>query len=94
MNCPLCDRDVPGLERHHLSTRRKDKEGIEDICPACHDQIHALYTNTELRDERLGLDTIEGLLENERFQKALKFIRKQPVDARVTTRLSKHAKRH
>lgn len=93
MICPLCERDVPALEDHHLKTRRKDKEDTEGVCQPCHSQIHALFSNTELRNEALGLDTIEGLKENERMAKAIKFISKQPPGQRVTTRQSNHARR-
>jgi len=93
MICPLCTRDLPSLEKHHLKTRRKDREDVEKVCRGCHAQIHALFSNTELRDPRLGLDTIEGLLENERMAKAIAFVKKQPISAAVTTNLSKHARR-
>jgi 5-methylcytosine-specific restriction protein A len=93
MICPLCTRDLPSLEKHHLRTRRKDREDVEKICRDCHSQIHALFSNTELRDARLGLDTIESLLENDRMAKAIAFVRKHPAGSRVTTNLSKHARR-
>lgn len=95
MICPLCARDVPQalITDHHLKTRRKDKTATEAVCQPCHSQIHALFSNQDLRDERLGLDTIEGLKENERMARAIKFIQKQPVDTKVTTRQSKKAKR-
>ncbi len=93
MICPLCERDVPRLEDHHLKTRRKDKENTEGVCQPCHSQIRALFSNTELRNEALGLDTLEGLKENERMAKAIKFIQKQPPEQRVTTRQSNHARR-
>jgi len=93
MICPLCTRDLPWLEKHHLRTRRKDRTDVEKICRSCHSQIHALFSNTELRDPRLGLDTIEGLLENDRMAKAIAFVRKQPAGAAVTTNLSNRARR-
>lgn len=92
MICPLCTRDLPSLEKHHLKTRRKDRADVEQICRGCHSQIHALFSNTDLRDPRLGLDTIEGLLENDRMIKAIAFVKKQ-VGVSVTTDLSNHARR-
>jgi len=62
------------------------------VCEACHRQIHALFSNTELRDSRLELDTLEGLLENERFQKALRFIRKLPTGQSLSVRESRGRK--
>jgi len=61
-----------------MQTRRKNKEHIEYICRECEKTIHGLFSNTELRNPILGLDTLEGLRKNEKFQKALKFIRKMP----------------
>lgn len=94
MICPLCSRDVPSLQEHHLKTRRKDKQETEGVCGDCHSQIHALFSNTDLRNEQLGLDTIEGLLENERMQKAIRWIQKQPVESRVKTKLSVKVRGH
>lgn len=93
MNCPLCERDVPSLEAHHLQTKRKDKTDTEGLCQPCHRQVHALFTNTELRDARRELDSVEGLLTDERMAKAVAFIKKQPPGTKVTTRQSNHAKR-
>jgi len=61
-----------------MQTRRKDKEYTEYICRECEKTVHGLFTNTELRDPGLELDTLDGLRRNERFQKALKHIRKIP----------------
>ena len=92
--CPLCQRDVPDLQAHHLKTRRKDKKETEGVCGPCHSQIHALFSNTELRNEQLGLDTIEGLCENERMAKAIKWVAKQPVESKVKTKLSAKLRDH
>ena len=93
MICPLCERDVLSLEAHHLQTKRKDKTDTEGLCQPCHRQVHALFTNTELRDARRELDSIEGLLAGERMVKAVAYIKKQPAGAKITTRQSNHAKR-
>ena len=80
MSCPLCQRsDIPEemMQKHHLQTRRKDKQDTQFLCKDCHKTIHGLFTNTQLRGLQLGVNTVEGLLENEQIQKALVFIRKQ-----------------
>jgi len=80
--CPLCKRECPDrlMQRHHLETRRESDE-TEEICRECHKTIHGLFSNTMLRDPKLNLNSIEGLLSNERFYKAVKFIRKlEPGD--------------
>ena len=93
VTCPLCERDVPSLESHHLQTKRKDRDDTEGLCQPCHRQVHALFTNTELRDPRLGLDSVEGLLSDDRMLRAVAFIKKQPPGQRVPPRQSNHAKR-
>lgn len=74
--CPLCKRRGAPMEKHHLKTKRKDRNGIESICRECHKTIHSLYSNTEIRDPKRGLDSVEGLLLAEEFSKALRFIKK------------------
>ncbi len=88
--CPLCRRECPEqlMERHHLETRRESDE-TEEICRECHKTIHGLFSNTMLRDPKLNLDSIEGLLNNERFYKAVKFIRKLEPGERMQMRDSK-----
>jgi flagellar biosynthesis regulator FlbT len=68
------------MQRHHLETRRESDE-TEEICRECHKTIHGLFSNTMLRNPKLNLNSIEGLMSNERFYKAVKFIRKlEPGD--------------
>jgi len=80
MLCPLCKRDIPNdlMERHHLRTRRTDKDTVERICQDCHRMLHGLFGNNDIRNASLGLDTVAGVLSNEDFNKALKHIRKIP----------------
>ncbi len=76
MICPLCEREGVAMQRHHLRTRRKDRHAVERICRECHKTIHGLFSHAELRDARLELDSVEGLLASERFRNALGHIRK------------------
>ena len=64
------------MEKHHLQTRRKDRAEIERICRECHKTIHALFSNTEIRDPKRELNSVEGILEAPEFAKAVTFIRK------------------
>ncbi len=75
--CPLCKRECPSwlMEKHHLKTRRKS-EKTKEICRECHKTIHGLFSNRMLRDNELSLDSVESLLQNSRFYKAVRFIRK------------------
>ena len=86
MPCPLCQRDGPErmMERHHLKTRRVDTFAVERIRQACHKTVPALFTNTELRDPSRGLDTVAGILANERFARAVAWIAtRQPGSSRL-----------
>jgi len=80
------------MEKHHLKTKRVDKKNTELVCRECHKTIHSLFSNTELRNPMLGLDTSEGLLANERMQKAIKFIKKLPPGEFMRTKESNHRK--
>lgn len=80
------------MEKHHLRTRREERHDSEKICRECHKTIHGLFTLQELRDSRKGLDSVEGLLQNERFVKAVSFIRKTPPGASIRMRLSNDAR--
>jgi len=87
--CPLCKREVPELmEKHHMKTQK-----TELVCRECHKTIHTLFSNHELRNPVLELDTIAGLMANDRFFKAVKFIRKVPPGQYMKTKESNHRKR-
>lgn len=90
MVCPLCERDCPDqvMEAHHLRTRKRDKTDTEEICTDCHKTIHALFTNQQLGDPRLDLDTVEGLLANEQFARSVRYIAKQPPGSYLRVRES------
>ena len=60
------------------------------ICPDCHRQIHALYSNQELA---LRLFTLEALKNDEKLKKFIRFIKKQPVTKRTVVAKSKEQKR-
>ena len=87
-DCPLCGRRCPRrmLTRHHLQTRKVDRHDIELICVDCHKAVHALFSNKQVSRE---LNTVESLLEDEQFQKAVGFIRKQSPTSRNRFRRSK-----
>ena len=83
--CELCGRVVTTLTRHHL--RPKEHGGVETalLCPPCHRQVHALFTNSTLAAE---LDSLEKLRRNPEVQRYVRWVRKQP-DAHVRVRRSR-----
>ena len=93
--CPLCERedDALLLEKHHLKTKRVDKEETELMCKECHKTIHGLFKQEDLRNPILELDSIEGLLKNKRFLKAVGHIKKVIPGSFMKMRQSKHKRK-
>lgn len=85
--CPLCKRECPEriMQRHHLDTVR-ESDKTENICRECHKTIHGLFSNRMLRNPELNLNTVGGLLSNDRFYRAVKFIRKLNPGERMRMR--------
>ena len=91
--CPICNREDVITTKHHLiPIHKKGKDGpTVDLCTDCHDQIHALWDNNELRDH---FNTLDLLKESDKMQKFIKFIRKQPYGrSHIVKKQSKSRKR-
>ncbi|WP_283402784.1 hypothetical protein [Halorubrum sp. DM2] len=64
--CALCRRVVPDgriddpqvVQEHHLRPEERATSPTVMLCRPCHDQVHALFTNAELRET---YDTVEAL---------------------------------
>lgn len=89
--CALCRRVVPdeaiddtqAIQEHHLRPEERATSPTVMLCRPCHAQIHAVFTNEELRDD---YDTIETLREADRLQEYLAWIRgTDKLDIQVTT---------
>lgn len=84
--CELCGIEAK-LQKHHLVPQRvcrssrhskdlkTDEANFLWICNECHRQIHALYTEQELRDR---YSTKEALLEAEELKKFITWRQKHP----------------
>ena len=72
--CVLCRRRGPDLptERHHLRPERRAESPVVEVCSPCHDQLHALFTNEELREQ---FDSAAALREADRMAEYLSWIR-------------------
>lgn len=90
--CELCTRNVSIITKHHLIPQQKGGRKFEtlSLCPTCHAQIHALFTNCELATY---LHTLESLKKNPKIIKYLKFIEKYPGDFHFTVKKSKHVRK-
>lgn len=90
--CELCERSEIILTKHHMIPREEGgtEKDIAMICPDCHRQIHALYSNQELA---LRLFSIEALKNDKKLKKFICFIKKQPATKRTVVTKSKDQKR-
>ena len=93
--CTLCGRRVPQhmITQHHLTPRERGgkPEDRVPMCRPCHKQVHALFENKTLERE---LSDLHALRRAPELQKFVRWIRKQPSTANVTTRVSNgHASR-
>jgi hypothetical protein len=89
--CALCRRRVPDerlgdpqvVQEHHLRPERRAESPTVMLCRPCHKQVHALFTNEELRED---YDTAEALRGATRLQDYLSWIRgTDKLDIRVST---------
>ncbi len=89
--CALCRRVIPDeripdtqvIQVHHLRPEERASSPTVQLCRPCHKQIHALFTNSELRD---NYDTIESLRTASRLNDYLEWIRgTDKLDIQVTT---------
>lgn len=77
--CVFCGRLVP-TRGHHVIPRCKGGRQIVPTCRSCEDFIHGTWSHNELRDT---FNTVERILADARFQRFLRWLRKQQEDAEV-----------
>ncbi len=78
--CALCRRVVPDeripdpqvVQEHHLRPEERATSPTVMLCRPCHDQIHAVFTNEELRAD---YDTIAALRSADRLDDYIEWIR-------------------
>lgn len=78
--CALCRRVIPGeritdpqaIQEHHLRPEERATSPTVTLCRPCHEQIHAVFTNEELRE---AYDGIEALRSADRLQGYIEWIR-------------------
>jgi len=89
--CALCRRSIPDeriadpqvVQEHHLRPEERADSPTVMLCRPCHEQVHALFTNEELRGE---YDTVDALRAADRLQEYLDWIRgTAKLDIDVTT---------
>lgn len=73
--CELCKMKVQ-TRKHHLTPRSKGGKETIDCCFTCENYLHKTFTNNELRDT---YNSVESILNSEKFQLFLKWRKKQPA---------------
>lgn len=80
------------LTDHHLLPRSRGG-GPDDtvpLCRPCHGHVHATYDNHTLGN---ALNTIDALRRDAKLARFVRFIRKQDVGARFSSRASRDRRR-
>ena len=86
--CALCDRSIPRALRdaHHLIPKSKGGVSTVMMHRACHKQIHALFTETELARQYSTVQALKAHPEMERF---INWVKQKPNDMNPPIRRSK-----
>ena len=88
MKCNICHRETPDqyIQEHHLIPKSKRGKETVPLCKPCHNQLHKMFTNNELRDQ---LYTIDLLLENEKVKNWTRWIKKRKDTFKVCMKTKK-----
>jgi hypothetical protein len=85
--CPLCSREMldDGIstDLHHWIPKSKKGSDVSRIHKICHNKIHSLWTENELRDY---YNTPERILSHPDMKKFVKWLKRKPADFYVKTR--------
>ena len=87
--CELCERKVAQLTIHHLVPRSqaRARKGstlpTAKLCPACHKQLHVLFSNRDLKLKYAGVEELKSAPEIQNF---LAWIRKQDPNKHIKVR--------
>ncbi|PWC35470.1 restriction endonuclease [Azospirillum sp. TSO22-1] len=78
--CPLCGRPMvpgPSLNEHHLTPRRYGGRETVTMHRVCHDKIHAVLTEAELRDR---YNTLESLRAHPELAAFIRWLARKPPE--------------
>lgn len=75
--CPMCERVIPGDQKddHHLVPKCKGGKVTVCLHRICHNQIHAIFTETQLAKK---FSTIAAVLEEPEVQKFVAWVKTKP----------------
>ena len=86
--CALCDRAIPPAlqDAHHLTPKSRGGLATVLMHRACHKQIHALFSETELaRDYAIT----QALQRHPEIAKFIQWVQDKPIDFNPPTRRSR-----
>jgi len=88
IRCPICLHEYSPREtsKHHLVPKSRGGTDTQPLCNACHKQIHAVYTEKELE---ANFGSIEELLQAEKLQSWIRWIRKRKPTGKIRVKTSK-----
>ncbi len=86
--CPLCERPIPPALRdaHHLIPKSRGGVATVVMHRACHRQIHALFTETELARHYASTEALKAHAEMGRF---INWVKDKPNDFNPRIRRSR-----
>lgn len=91
--CPVCDRVLgnKNISKHHLIPKSKGGKHTDtiDLHNICHQKIHSVFTEKELKDH---FNTIEKIRDHDEIQKFIKWVSKQDPAFYQGNRISKRKK--
>ena len=87
--CALCDREIPPALRdaHHLIPKSRGGVATVMMHRACHKQVHALFTETELARQ---YPSIEALQAHSEIAKFISWVQQKPNGLNLQTRRSRN----
>lgn len=87
--CALCDRPIPPALRdaHHLIPKSRGGVTTVALHRACHKQVHALFTETELARH---YPTPEALRAHPELARFITWVQSKPIDFNPPTRRSRN----
>jgi hypothetical protein len=87
--CALCDREIPPALRdaHHLIPKSKGGVATVMMHRACHKQVHALFTETELARQYPSIEALQAHSEIARF---ISWVKQKPNGLNLQTRRSRN----
>ncbi|QWD63680.1 HNH endonuclease [Polynucleobacter sp. MWH-UH2A] len=89
--CPICDRPIPASQQdaHHLIPKSKGGRTTEFLHRICHQQIHALFTETELANQ---FNHPLALQDHPEMQRFIRWVKTKPNAFYERTRKSARIK--